>query len=103
MPPYTGCANVSSGSWYNGYFNENWAHAQYSFQGENGVPVCERTYIVGGSQVSYRCEPANAYSACDLYYYYQHGYELSAQVINDWGFEELDWGHARVVTEHSCA
>jgi hypothetical protein len=103
VPPYTDCAKTSGGSWVNGYFNENWAHAQYSLEGGSGIPVCEHTYIAGtGTTVSNHCEGANAYSFCDLYYYYKHGYELSAHAVNDFAFEELVWGHARVVKEAIC-
>ena len=80
VPAYTGCSNTPGGSWVNGYFNENWAHSQYY-----SILVCERTYIVGGAQISNRCGWSNAYSNCDLYFYYKNGYELSAHVVNDSG------------------
>lgn len=103
VPSYTDCANVSGGEWVNGYLNENWVHAQNSVEGGSGKTVCEHTYIEGtGTTVSNRCEAKTAYSFCDLYYYYNEGYKLSAHAVNDWAFEELIWGHARVVEEHIC-
>ena len=97
---YHDCANESGGSWINGYLNENWSHNQDYV----GYSVCEHAYIAGtGTTVSNHCEINNAYSFCDLYYYYKHGYELSAHAVNNQQFSELIWGHARVVEERTCS
>jgi hypothetical protein len=99
VPATTDCANVAGGSWVDGEFNENWAHAQYTA----GASVCETAYDrATGALVSDRCAAGTVYSDCDLYYYYNNYIELSGHAVNDASFEELIWGHARVVEEHTC-
>lgn len=81
VPPDTDCANVSGGSWSNGYFNYNYVY----HPGGGGLAVCAHTYIRSTSEtVARQCDPnsaANNYE--ELGPYYNEGIELSGHAGND--------------------
>ncbi len=85
---HTDCANVSGGSWSNGYFDSNQAIVSpeiwYS---------CEHTYIYGGgTTASDRCGTGLVTSLSDLYCDYVSGIKLSGHVGNDTAVELPTYG-----------
>ena len=74
--PHTDCANMSGGSWVNGYFKNNAAYLPGSSES-----TCEHTYKAGsGTTVSDRCAPNFVNSSCDLTHL---TYELSGHAGNN--------------------
>jgi hypothetical protein len=95
VPGNTDCANVSGGSWHNGYFNQNVAWDP------NGWNVCQHTYIYGtGTTVSRRCGGTPQGAGYELHCYYVEGRELSGHVGNDNSFEQPIYGETSVETNH---
>jgi hypothetical protein len=74
--PHTDCANMSGGSWVNGYFKNNASVVPGSSES-----TCEHTYKAGsGTTVSDRCAPHFVNSSCDLTHL---TYELSGHAGNN--------------------
>jgi hypothetical protein len=83
VPGNTDCANVSGGSWHDGYFDQNVAWDP------NGWLVCQHTYIHGtGTTVSRHCGGTPQGAGNDLMCYYAEGRELSGHAGNDNSFEQ---------------
>jgi hypothetical protein len=84
----------------NGYFNYNESYVPHSSFGG----VCENVTIYQrAGNISKNCDNnADVNSFCDLYYYYNNGYELSGYAGNNQSLGQYIVGKVDVVTEGVC-
>jgi hypothetical protein len=80
VPPNTDCLHAPGGNFARGSFNYN----DVRHPGDGGLYVCQHTFIENTSYtVSRTCEPDDANTGCDLYYYFGQGYSFDGHAGND--------------------